>query len=76
MDTFTTMPPPELATLHDDRPAGPGLGRRRLLDSCPDAALDALVACAGAETGTGLLFGGDPRTSGARPAGPTRREAC
>ncbi len=56
MDTFTTMPPPQLATLHNDPPQPvPGSGDGLLLDSCPDAALEALVEAAGAESGTGLL---------------------
>lgn len=56
MDTFTTMPPPQLATLHNDPPQPvPGAGDGLLLDSAPDEALETLVSVAGAESGTGLL---------------------
>ena len=56
IDMFTTMPPPQLVTLHNDPPQPvPGAGDGVLLDSCPDSALKALVSCAGPDSGSGLL---------------------
>jgi FAD binding domain/Berberine and berberine like len=56
LDTFTVMPPPQLATLHNDPPEPvPGSGDGGLLDDLPNGAVEALVECAGPASGTPLL---------------------
>jgi hypothetical protein len=56
MDTVTTMPVSQLSTLHmdPDHPV-PGVGDGVLLDALPQAAVDAFVAAAGAQSPLPLL---------------------
>jgi hypothetical protein len=56
MDTFTIMPPPQLGTVHNDPPEPvPGAGDGVLLDDLTGGAVEALVECAGPQSGTPLL---------------------
>jgi FAD binding domain/Berberine and berberine like len=56
MDTFTTMPPPQLATVHNDPPEPvPGAGDGVLLDRLDDGAIEGLVQRAGPESGAPLV---------------------
>jgi hypothetical protein len=56
MDTFATIPPPQLALVHNDPPEPvPGAGDGVLLDGWGDAAIDRLCEVAGAGSGTPLL---------------------
>jgi FAD/FMN-containing dehydrogenase len=56
LDTFATIPVEELRHLHmDPEHPVPGAGDGMLLDDFPEEAIDALVAAAGAESGSPLL---------------------
>ena len=56
LDTFATIPVEELRHLHmDPEHPVPGAGDGMLLDDFPKEAIDALVAAAGAESGSPLL---------------------
>ena len=56
MDTFRVMPARELSSLHMDPPGPvPGVGDGRLLGPIDRDAISALVASAGAESGSSLL---------------------
>lgn len=56
MDTFATMPVQELKHVHmDPKQPVPGFGDSLLLADVTDAAIDALVRAAGAESGSPLL---------------------
>lgn len=55
MDTFATLPAPDLGQLHMDRPEPvPAVGDGALLTDFPPAAADALVGLAGADADTTL----------------------
>jgi FAD/FMN-containing dehydrogenase len=56
MDMLTLMPPPQLATLHNDPPEPvPGASDGVLLDELDTGALEALVESAGPQSGTPLV---------------------
>jgi len=56
MDTFAAMGPAGLGAVHGDPPAPvPGAGGGALLHELPPAALEAMVAAAGAGSGTALI---------------------
>jgi hypothetical protein len=56
MDTFATIPVEQLRELHMDPPAPvPGHGDGMLLNAMPEDAIEALVAVAGAQSGSPLL---------------------
>jgi FAD/FMN-containing dehydrogenase len=56
MDTFATIPVEELRELHMDPPQPvPAIGDGMLLADLPDEGIEALVAAAGAESGSPLL---------------------
>jgi FAD/FMN-containing dehydrogenase len=56
MDTFATIPPPQLSLLHNDPPEPvPNAGDGVLLDECTDPAIERLCEVAGAASGTPLL---------------------
>jgi FAD binding domain len=56
LDSFGQVPPPALCKIHmDPEHPVPGLGHHRVLRDLDDAAIDAFVGAAGAESGTPLL---------------------
>jgi FAD/FMN-containing dehydrogenase len=79
LDTFTTMPPAGLLALHGDvEPVdGHRVGGHLLLGTLPDAAIEALMAAAGPDSGTtvgsveirqlGGAVGAEARYAGAAP---------
>jgi UDP-N-acetylenolpyruvoylglucosamine reductase len=70
MDTFAMIPAPELQNLHMDPPQPvPGQGDGTFLTELPAAAVEALVAAAGAESGSPLLSVEVRHCGGAMAAG-------